>query len=84
LRTLGLLKFYEEGTSLRGNSPLLQQFICHWDHGRKSFGFNLDVWYHPTKEDVYFIMSLSKRGEIWPQISNILPSITGETQLAYL
>jgi hypothetical protein len=29
LRTLGLLKFYEEGTSLRGNSPLLQQFICH-------------------------------------------------------
>jgi hypothetical protein len=37
LMDVGLLKFYEEGTSLRGNSPLLQQLICHWDHDRHAF-----------------------------------------------
>jgi hypothetical protein len=33
LMDVGLLKFYQEGTSLRGNSLLLQQLIHHWDHG---------------------------------------------------
>ena len=32
LRSVDLLKFYEEATSLKGKSAFLQQVIHHWDH----------------------------------------------------
>jgi hypothetical protein len=84
LMDVGLLKFYEEGTSLRGNSSLLQQLICHWDHGRQAFRVGPDLWYQPMEEDVYFITGLSRRGEVWPQFPDLPPGVAGETQLAYV
>jgi hypothetical protein len=40
--------------------------INSWDHGRQWFGVSLDLWYHPTEEDVYFIIGLSRSGEDFP------------------
>jgi hypothetical protein len=84
LMDIGLLKFYQEGTSLRGNSLLLQQLICRWDHVRQGFRVGPDLWYHPTEEDVYFITGLSRRGEYFPHFPVLPPGVAGETQLAYV
>jgi hypothetical protein len=81
---VGLLKFYEEGTSLRGNSSLLQQVdpsLGSWSTGIQG---QSDLWYHPMEEDVYFITGLSRRGEDWPQFPDLPPGVAGETQLAYV
>jgi hypothetical protein len=66
LMCIGLLKFYEEGRSLRGDSTLLQQLIRQWDHGRQGFMVDLDMWYHPMEKDVYFITGCSRRGVYFP------------------
>jgi hypothetical protein len=34
LRNVDLLKYYEEATSLKGNSTFLVQLICRWDAHR--------------------------------------------------
>jgi hypothetical protein len=57
LMDIGLLKFYQEGISLRGNSALLQQLIHHWDHARHGFSISPDMWYHPMRR-----MSISSLG----------------------
>jgi hypothetical protein len=66
LMDISLMNFYHEGTSLRGNSLLLQKLIRHWDHAKHGFRVGPDLWYHPTKEDVHFIIGLSRRGSIFP------------------
>jgi hypothetical protein len=38
------------------------------DRGSRSV---LDLWYHPTEEDVYFITWLSRRGEDFPQFPEL-------------
>ena len=81
---VGILKFYEEGTSLRGNSPWLQQLISRWDHGCHAFRVGPDLWYHTKEEDVYFIIGLSMKGDVWPQFLDLLHGFVGETKLAYV
>jgi hypothetical protein len=44
-RDVGLLKYYEEATSLKGNSSFLQQLIHCWDHGMQTFRVDLDLLY---------------------------------------
>jgi hypothetical protein len=61
LRNVGLLKFYEEATSLKGNSSFLYQLICRWDHARQTFRASHDLWYYPIEEDIYFIGGLFRR-----------------------
>jgi hypothetical protein len=63
---VGLLKFYEEFTSLKGNSSVLQQLIHHWDHDRYAFKVSPNKWYQPMEKDVYFITKLSRRQKVWP------------------
>jgi hypothetical protein len=66
LRDVGLLKYYEEATSLKGHSSLLVHLIRRWDVHRQDFRVGLDQWYHPTEEDIYFITELSRTGEDFP------------------
>jgi hypothetical protein len=84
LMNVGLLKFYQEGTSLMRNSLLLQQLIYRRDHGRQGFRVGLDLFYHPTEEDVYFINGLYRRGKALPQFLEILHGVVGDTQLEYV
>jgi hypothetical protein len=81
LMDIGLLKFYRKGISLRGNSTLLQQLIRRWDHGRHELRVGPDMWYHPTEEDVYFIIGLSRRGVYLPHFPALSIDAVGETQL---
>jgi hypothetical protein len=37
----------------------------------------LDLWYQPAKEDYYFIVGLSRRGEVCPQFPDLLPGVAG-------
>jgi hypothetical protein len=66
------------------NSLLLQQLIHQWDHGRQGFKVNLDLWYHPTEEDVYFMTGLSRMGEDFPQFPELQHGIAGEIHFAYV
>lgn len=45
LRSANLLKFYEEDTSLKGNSAFLLYIIYHSDHGQWEFIVGQDSWY---------------------------------------
>jgi hypothetical protein len=81
---IGLLNFYQEGTSLKWNSSLLQQLIFHWDHVRHGFKVSLDLWYRPMEEDVYFIIGLSRRGEYFPHFPALPLGVARETQLEYV
>jgi hypothetical protein len=65
LRDVGPLKFFDEDKSLKGNMELLYYLICLWDHVIRFFMFDLDLWYQPTIEDIYFIIRLSK-SRIYP------------------
>jgi hypothetical protein len=84
LMDIGLLKFYHEGRSLRGNSTLLQLLIHHWYHARHGFRVSPYMGYHPIEEDVYFITGFSRRGVYFPHFPTLPPSVAGETQLAYV
>ena len=63
LRNAGLLKYYEEATSLKEHYRLLVQLITWWNARRKVFHVGLHMWYQPTEEEIYFITGLSRRGE---------------------
>ena len=84
LRSVNLLKFYEEATSLSpDNSTFLQHLLCHQDHGQYAFKVVLDSWYHPTKNYMYFITMPSRREEDWPQFLQLPINVAAEMQLIY-
>ena len=66
LRIVGLLKFYQEATSIKGNFALLCQFIQCWDHKRKEFCIGGGKWFHPIEDDIHFITRISRRGDDLP------------------
>jgi hypothetical protein len=66
LRNVGLLKYYEEATSMKGNFAFLRQLICQWDAHQQAFRFGPHQLYHPNEEDIYFITRLSRRGKDFP------------------
>lgn len=84
LRSVDLHNFYKEATSLRGNSALLQQLIHHWGHGQQAFKFSNDSWYQPTKEDMYYITGLARRGENQPWFPKLPINFSAETQMIYV
>ena len=62
LRTCGLYKFWCLG-SLRAKPRLLEMLVDYWDLKSKSFhinGMSLSI----EIEDIYFIIGLSRRGEV--------------------
>jgi hypothetical protein len=83
LRNVGLLKYYEEATSLKGHSRFLVQLIHRWDVHRQALCVGLDQWYQPTEEDIYFITGLSRRGEDFPQFPDVPVGVATESQLMY-
>jgi hypothetical protein len=83
LRDVGLLKYYEEATSLKGNSGLLVHLIHQWNVHRQYFCVGPDQWYHPTEEDIYFIIGLSRRGDDFPQFPYLLVGVVVESHLMY-
>jgi hypothetical protein len=83
LRNVGLLKYYEEATSLKGNSIFITQLIHQWDAHQQSFRVGPHHWYHPTEEDIYFITGLSRRGEDFPQFHDVPMGVAAESQLSY-
>jgi hypothetical protein len=83
LRNVGLLKYYEEATSLKGHYGLLVQLIHRWDVHRHAFCVGLDQWYHPTEEDMYFITGLSGEGRIFPSSLMSQVGVATEIQLMY-
>jgi hypothetical protein len=40
-------------------------------------------WYHPTKEDIYFITGLSRRGEYFPQFPYVPVGVSPKSQVMY-
>ena len=84
LRDVGLLKFYEETTSLMGNENLFKELIHHWNHVKQPFKNSPSLWYHSIVEEIFFIIGLSKRGEDFTQFLYLLPNIARESQLAYV
>ena len=83
LRDVDLLKFYEEATALKGHNILLVQLIYQWDAHRQAFRVSPDQWYQPTEEDIYFITSLSRRGEDFPQFLYVPIGCVIGSQLMY-
>jgi len=79
-----LWNFYQEGTSFRGISPLLQQLMQCWDHARQGLKIGHDMWYHPTEDDVYFIIMLSRRDVYFPHFPMLPPGVVGKTHLEYV
>jgi hypothetical protein len=79
LMEIGLLKFYQENISLRWKFVLLQQLIRRWDHGRQGIRVDSDTWYHPTKEDGYFITGLSRMGVCFTHFPVLPPGAAGDT-----
>ena len=57
LGNVGLLKFYEKVTSLRGDMCLLFQFIHHWDHDRYAFRAGLICFSNPQKRPFILLAS---------------------------
>ena len=55
LRQVGLLKFYEEATSLKSHSLFLRHLILRWNAQQQAFRVGINQWYTPTEEDIYFI-----------------------------
>ena len=84
LKSVGLLKFYEEVTSLKGKSCLLRELIFCWDHRIQAFMVSLNLWYHPIEEDIYFMTRLSMREKDFPQFPNLPPDTVEESQLIYM
>jgi hypothetical protein len=71
LRYVGLLKYYEEDTSLKGHYGLLVHLIHQWDVHRQDLCVGPDQWYDPTEEDMYFITRIFTRGEYFPQFPDV-------------
>ena len=83
LRDVGLLKYYEEATSLKGHFGFLVHLIRRWDVHQHAFHVSLYQWYHLTKEDIYFIIELSRRGEDFPQFLDVPVGVSTKIQLMY-
>ena len=66
IRQVGLLKFYEEATSLKGHGLFLQHLIRRWNAHLQTFRVGPNQWYAPIEEDIYFITGLSRRGVDFP------------------
>ena len=71
LRQVGLLKFYEEATSLKSHSGFLRHIIRSWNAQQQAFRVGIDQWYTATKEDVYFIIGLSRKGVDFPSFLEV-------------
>jgi hypothetical protein len=61
----------------------LAQLIHRWDAHQHAFRVSPHQWYHPTKEDIYFITGLSRRGEDFPQFPDVPVGVAAESHLAY-
>jgi hypothetical protein len=83
LRDVGLLMYCEEATTLKGHSRLLVHLICQWDAHQQTFHVGPDQWYHPTKEDIYFITRISRRGKDFPQFPDVPVGVATESKLMY-
>ena len=83
LRQVGLLKFYEEATSLKAHSVFLRYLIRRWNARQQAFQVGLDQWYTPTEEDIYFIIGLSRRGVDFPSFPDVLAGCVAGSQLVY-
>jgi hypothetical protein len=51
---------------------------------RQGFRVILDPWYHPTEEDVYFIIGLSRRGMYFPHFPALPPDVAKEAHMEYV
>ena len=83
LRQVGILKFYEEYTSLKAYSVFLRYLIRRWNAHRQAFQVGPDQWYTPTKEDIYFIIGLSRRGVDFPSFPDVPAGCVAGSQLVY-
>lgn len=83
LINVGLLKFYEEATSLKGNSRLLVQLIHQWDFPRQALCVSPDMWHEPIGEEIYFITGLSTRGGDFPQFLDVPNRVAVKSHLIY-
>ena len=83
LRQVGLLKFYEEDSSLKAHSVFLRHLIRRWNAHRQAFQAGVEQWYTPTEEDIYFITGLSRRGVDFPSFLDMPASCVAGGQLVY-
>ena len=83
LRHVGLLKFYEEATSLKSQSLCLRHLIRRWNAQRQAFWVGINQWYTLIEEDVYFITRLSRRWVDFPSFSEVLVGCVARSQLVY-
>ena len=80
---IGHLKFYEEATSLKGHSGFLRQLIHRWNANRQAFQVGPNHWYVPTKEEIYLIIGLLRRGEDFPLLPEVPVGYAAGSQLVY-
>ena len=59
LMVIGLMNFYQEDMSLKGNSTLLAQMIHHWDHRGHAFHIGPSQCFQPNEEAISFITRIS-------------------------
>ena len=59
------------------------QLTCHWDQHRQAFQIGSNLWFHPTKEDVYFITKLSRGAGDFPQIRDVPLGVSTKIHRAY-
>ena len=83
LRQVGILKFYEEATSLKGHGFFLRHLIRRWNAQQQDFRVGINQWYTPTKEDIYFITGLLRRGVDFPSFPEVLVGYAKRIQLVY-
>ena len=83
LRKVGLLKFYEEATSLKGHGLFFRHLIRRWNAHRHAFQVGHNQWYRPTEKDIYFITGLSRRGVDFPSFPEALVGYVVGSELVY-
>ena len=83
LRQVGLLKFYKEVTSLKGHGLFLRHLIRRQNAHLQAFQVGPNQWYTPTKEDIYFITGLWRRGVDFPSFPEVPVGYATWSQLVY-
>ena len=83
LRQVGLLKFYEEATSLKGHGLFLRHLIRRWNALQHALQVGPNQWSTPIEEDIYFIIGLSRRGVDFPSFLEVPASCVAGIQLVY-
>ena len=71
LRQVGLLKFYEEATSLKGHGFFFRNLIRRWNAHQQAFRVGRNHWYMPNEEDIYFVTGLLRRGVDFPSFLEV-------------